>query len=421
MAERSLRDWLHHLERLHPKDIDLGLTRISAVGRVLGLVPYTIPVIMVAGTNGKGSVVYASDAMLRALGRRTGRYTSPHLLAYNERMVIDGEPASDAAILSAFEAIDAARGDITLTYFEFATLAALWLFREQAVEVAILEVGLGGRLDACNIVDADVAVITAIDLDHQHWLGDTVDAIAPEKAAIAREGRPVVLAEPDYPGSLFQTLRATGAVPLHAGDSWSWYEDAGRLEVRLAGGRGHLKVPVPKGLRPGNVAAAVQAMACVVSEDIDGGAVARALHDLTVPGRRERRNVLDRELVLDVAHNPAAMTALVEWLQAHPIPGRTFAALGLMSDKDLDAMAAQLALAVDGAWALAIPGIDRAQSPERIWEALDRVGIASPQADFGAETVWARLMEGSDAGDRIVICGSFHTVAGIMTLLPDHA
>ena len=146
MAERSLRDWLHHLERLHPKDIDLGLTRISAVGRVLGLVPYTIPVIMVAGTNGKGSVVYASDAMLRALGRRTGRYTSPHLLAYNERMVIDGESASDAAILSAFEAIDAARGDITLTYFEFATLAALWLFGEQAVEVAILEVGLGGRL-----------------------------------------------------------------------------------------------------------------------------------------------------------------------------------------------------------------------------------------------------------------------------------
>lgn len=419
MAERSLRDWLHHLERLHPKDIDLGLTRVSAVGRVLGLVPYTIPVITVAGTNGKGSVVYASDAMLRALGRRTGRYTSPHLMEYNERIVIDGEPASDSAIVSAFEVIDAARGDTTLTYFEFATLAALWLFREQAVEVAILEVGLGGRLDACNIVDAEVAVITAIDLDHQHWLGDTVDAIAPEKAAIAREGRPVVLAEPDYPESLFQRLRAIGAMPLHAGDSWSWHEDEDQLEVRLAGNRGRLKVPVPEGLRPGNVAAAVQALACIVPHDINGAAAVRALQGLTVPGRRERRQLLGRDLVLDVAHNPAAMTALVEWLQAHPTPGRTFAALGLMSDKDLDSMAARLAPAVDGAWALAIPGIDRAQAPERIWEALDRAGIAAPQKDFTADTVWARLMERSDAGDRLVICGSFHTVAGIMALLPE--
>ena len=420
MADRSLRDWLQHLERLHPKNIDLGLTRISAVGRILGLLPYTIPVLTVAGTNGKGSVVYSSEVMLRAHGRRTGRYTSPHLLAFNERICIDGEDAPDEAIVDAFETIEAARGDITLTYFEFATLAALWLFREQAVDVAILEVGLGGRLDASNMVDADLAVITAIDLDHQHWLGDTVEAIAPEKAAIARAGRPVVLAEPSYPDSLFSTLHDLGAAVLRAGDAWSWRHGE-QLEVKLAGDRGRVSVPVPAGLRPGNVAAAVQAVACMVGGDFSGDAAARALATLRVPGRRERREVAGRELVLDVAHNPAAMGALVQWLGEHPASGRSYAALGLMEDKDLGTMAGQLAEAVDGAWAMAIPSIDRALEPEQVWEALDHAGIAAPQAEFSCESVWERLLEGTGPGDRIIICGSFHTVAGIMAFLPGHA
>lgn len=413
----TLGDWLTYLEQLHPVDIDLGLPRVTSVAKKLGLLPYDPIVVTVAGTNGKGSVVYSADALLRAHGKRTGRYTSPHLLTYNERIAVDGEPVCDDDILSAFTTIEASRGDITLTYFEFATLAALWIFKQQAVDIAVLEVGLGGRLDAVNLLDADFAVITAIDLDHQHWLGDTVEKIAPEKAAIARAGRPVVLAEQAYPETLFSTLGDIEAQVLRANEQWSWCCVSKRLTVKLSESTDDLEFPVPEGLRASNVAAAVQLCACVLGENFDATRAARALGDLQVPARRQGLSVAGRHLLMDVAHNPAAMEALADYLLSHPVPGKTIAALGLMADKDLKSMAKFLATAVDGACALAILGIDRAENPEVIWAALDAEGVAIPQAEFTTEAVWAQLLAGTAPGDRVVVCGSFHTVAGIMALL----
>ena len=420
MPERSLDDWLKHLERIHPAEIDLGLARVSAVAREMGLATPTYRVLTVAGTNGKGSVVYASEAILRAHGLRTGRYTSPHLLRFNERIAVDGVPARDAQIVSAFEAIERARGEVTLTYFEFATLAALWVFREVQVDVAVLEVGLGGRLDAVNIVDCDLAVVTSIALDHQNWLGETLDAIAPEKAAVARSGRPVVLAEASYPESLDRTLAAIGAPSLRAGESWSWHGDSDAVVVR-ANSFPTLRAPVPPGLRAANVAAALRASMHLLNDDFREAPTLEALHALRVPARRQRLRWDDREWVLDVAHNPAAMKALATFLQMLPPARTTVAAFGAMRDKDLDAMTQALAAGVDGALALAIPGIERAGAPEAIWEALDKAGIAIAQNGFDANSVLQTLSERTEAGDRLVVCGSFHSVAGIMELLPAEA
>ncbi|EED33120.1 folylpolyglutamate synthase [gamma proteobacterium NOR5-3] len=417
MPDRTLGEWLRYLEQLHPVDIDLGLARVRIAAENLHLLPYDLDVITVAGTNGKGSVVYSSEAILRQHGKRTGRYTSPHLLTFNERIAVNGDPVSDEQILEAFTAIEAARGDVTLTYFEFATLAAFWIFKEQQVDVAIMEVGLGGRLDAVNVVDANLAVITAIDLDHQHWLGDTVEKIAPEKAAVARYGCPAVLAEPSYPATLFATLEEIGAQALHAGEHWFWQSDAQALSLRLHGSEETLSFVVPDGLRGGNVAAAIQVCACLLGPALDERLTARSLAGLRVPARRQIIHIAGRELLLDVAHNPAAMQAMVDYLNDRPIAGQTIAALGLMADKDLASMASALATGVDGACALAIPGIDRAASPEVIWQALDDVGVAIPQGEFSAEAVWTQLLAGSSAGDRLVVCGSFHSVAGIMSLL----
>lgn len=417
MPERSLGEWLQHLERIHPAEIDLGLSRTAEVARALDLLPYPPTVLTVAGTNGKGSVVSCSDALLRGHGLRTGRYTSPHLHDFNERIAIDDRPVPGDAIVEAFTAIEAARREITLTYFEFATLAALWLFRREAVDVAILEVGLGGRLDAVNIVDCDIAVITCIDLDHQHWLGDTVEKIAPEKAAVARSGRPVVLAESGYPRSLFTTLATIGATPLRAGDHWSWRSVDSGVAVAFDGARDPVRVPVPPGLLPVNVAAAVRACALLLRERFDGHAAAAALESLVIPGRRQLLHYEGREVLFDVAHNEGAMQALAAFLDELP-PARTVAAFGAMRDKDLASMAACLARAVDGACAVAIPGVARAAEPESVWQALDDEGIAIAQDDFTFEAVWRLLLGRSAPGDRLVICGSFHTVAGILALLP---
>lgn len=418
MPERSLAGWLSYLENLHPRAIDLGLERCAEVARRLALVPCARPVIIVAGTNGKGSVVHACDALLSAHGLRCGRYTSPHLRQFNERIVVAGRAAGDDAIVRAFAAVEAARGEVSLTYFEFATLAALLLFREAAPDVLILEVGLGGRLDAVNIVDADIAVITAIDLDHQQWLGDDRETIGREKAAVARPGRPVVLAESDYPASVGASLAAAGARVQQAGVQWHWHcaGSPPSLSLQLPAGPS-LRVPVPAGLRAGNIAAALCAASLQLGERFDAARALAALDGLSIPGRRQSLQHAGRELLLDVAHNPGAMRALAAALAAPGPRRRTFAALGVMADKDLPAMATALAAAVDGACALALPGIDRAQAAEAVWRALDSAGVAVAQSEFTVDAVWRQLLAGSAPGDRIVFCGSFHSVAAILNHL----
>ncbi|NUO76430.1 MAG: bifunctional folylpolyglutamate synthase/dihydrofolate synthase, partial [Lysobacter sp.] len=249
--QRTLADWLSHIERIHPKSIDMGLERIRAVAARLGLQRPGKKVITVGGTNGKGSTVAFIEAIARAAGKRVGAYTSPHLLAYNERVRIDGRDADDAALIEAFEAIEAARlrdGEIALTYFEYGTLAALWLFERAQLDLAILEVGLGGRLDATNIVDPDVAVITTVDLDHQDYLGDDRESIGFEKAGIARGWKPLVLGDDDPPSSVLRHAYAIGAsavrancdfffealpAQLDAAPQWRWREVGYRAELPM--------------------------------------------------------------------------------------------------------------------------------------------------------------------------------------------
>ena len=414
MAEPSdLAGWLERLEARHPRAIDLGLDRVGRVADRLGLRPFPGSVLTVAGTNGKGTVTHCAAALARCAGRRVGAYTSPHLLRFNERIAIDGEPVGDDAIVRAFAAIELARGDVSLSYFETATLAALWLFRAAAVDVAVLEVGLGGRLDATNIIDADVAVITRIGLDHCEWLGDTVEAIAVEKAGIARRGHPVVLAEPAYPDSLLPALAAVGARPLRAGRDWRWRCERGELEVTGTGGR-RLRVPLPDALEASNVAAALCAVDSLLA--LAPAAAARALTGLAVPGRRERRAWGGGELWLDVAHNADAATGLAGALaRAHP--RETHGLCAIMGDKDLPGIFAPLAAQLDSLRVCALPGLGRAAPAARLAEAARAAGLGAVMPAGDLVEGWQSLAPLVGAGARGVVFGSFFTVAGIMPLL----
>src|SRR5580704_4067201 len=237
---RTLADWLTLQESVHPHTFDMGLERVARVAGRLGVSEVACPVITVGGTNGKGSVAVHLEALLAARGARVGLFTSPHLLRYHERIRIGGAEVDDAALVGAFERIEAARADTTLTFFEYNTLAALLLFSDRQVQLAVLEVGLGGRLDATNVLPADVAVLASVGFDHRDYLGDTLDAIGAEKAGIFRARRPAVLGTPDMPASVFSHIHSLGARAIVAGRDFRWQLDGARwdyhgLNVHLAG------------------------------------------------------------------------------------------------------------------------------------------------------------------------------------------
>ncbi len=419
MTDMPLSQWLERLEKLHPSEIELGLERVRTVASRMGLLPLPAPSIAVAGTNGKGTTVAALEALAFAAGERTGACTSPHFLRFNERIRVDGEEATDAAIVAAFETIESARGDISLTYFEFGVLAALEVFRCADVSLYLLEVGLGGRLDAVNIVDADVAIITSIALDHQDWLGDDLGQIGVEKAGIARRDCPVVVAEPLPPGPMLQSLAEIGARPVLLGQDFFWSGDTGQAwNVGLVGGADYQQL-APTALHPGNLAAALQALElldCPASE----GAARKLLATLTVRGRRQHLNVGQRDYLLDVAHNPAALEGLMAYLARHPVAGKTLALFSVMSDKDVHAM---IALAGEGfdAWFVAdIPGVDRAAEADALGQALKGAGVNRITTSRNPREALCRAESVMLAGDRLVIFGSFHTVAQVLPELEKH-
>jgi dihydrofolate synthase/folylpolyglutamate synthase len=415
----TLAEWLAWQETLHPVAIDLGLERIAAVARDLGLLAPACPVITVAGTNGKGSSVALLEAMLRAAGYRVGVYTSPHLLRYNERIRIDGVAVSDADLCAAFARVDAARGERSLTYFEFGTLAALLLFAAADLQAMVLEVGLGGRLDAVNILDADVALVTAIDIDHSAWLGDDRDSIGREKAGIFRAGRPAVCGDPDPPGSVPAAARALGA-DWHGRDGafgyrvgerdWTWW---GR-EREYA----HLPLPALVGAHQlDNAAAVIQTLLCLEPRlPVARAALEQGLREVRLPGRFQRLPG-PVERVLDVAHNPQGARVLAQTLGREAVAGRTRLVLGMLADKDVAAFVTPLAGLVDQ-WYLGgldVPrGLDARALRERLPDELSagRVTLAEdvPSAYRGA-------MAEARPGDRVVVCGSFHTVAGVLAIL----
>jgi dihydrofolate synthase/folylpolyglutamate synthase len=344
MSRTSLDDWLHYQQQVHPRDIELGLERVHAVWRALGSPPAAPAVITVGGTNGKGSTVAFLDAMLAAMGKRVGCFTSPHLLRYNERVRVAGADVADAALLDAFERIEQARGPIPLTYFEFGTLAALWIFSQSELDAAVLEVGLGGRLDAVNIVDADVAIVTTVDLDHQDWLGADRDSIGREKAGIFRAGRPAIVGMRDPPQALMHEAQRLGANVLRAGEAFQARSHANGWRWECAGTV--MELPLPALQAPGqidNAAAALTALhvlrdrlgwnAQALALGIRTAHVAARLQQFAKPGAPD--------LVIDVGHNPQAARALAGWLAAQPSQP-TIAVFGALSDKDVDGIAAPL-------------------------------------------------------------------------------
>lgn len=433
---RTLEDWLEYQLHIHPKSIDMGLERISEVAMRLGIKKPASRVITVGGTNGKGSTVAFLEAIARAAGWKVGTYTSPHILQYNERVRLDGKQASDEHFIAAFEKIEHARrsepshvashlplqegegkkNEIPLTYFEFATLAALLIFAEQPLDLVILEVGLGGRLDATNIIDPDIAVITTVDLDHQDYLGPDRESIGFEKAGIIRAMKPVVFGEKDPPSSALRRAYELGAIAIRGHsdylmdrleNSWRWREPGYEIELPLPA----LAAPV----QIENAATAIAALRAL-SDDISDAAIIIGVGDAKVPGRLQRISQ-QPDIVLDVAHNPQAANQVVQWLGA--VPKKTFAVFSALADKDIEAIVAILAPHIQ-AWFLV--GIEdagpRGLSAEQLQIrllAFSANAVISCHQDVAAGLEAARLQASSE--DRILVFGSFHTVAAAMKAL----
>ena len=407
MSLSVLDVWLRRLELLHPTAIDLGLDRCRDVASRLDLLDSNIITVTVAGTNGKGSTVSVMEAILVASGLPVGAFTSPHLVRYNERIRVDGREVADEIIVNAFQAIDEARGAISLTYFEFNTLAALWIFKMLGVNYQLLEVGLGGRLDAVNIIDANVSIITAIGLDHQEWLGSDVQTIAVEKCGIGREGRPCIVADANAPAAVSEELMRIGAIEIAAGrdyrfDNWVYCGlDGSEFEWQ-----------VREGVLPLNAAAGLAAMdALKIKTDSD--LVASAMRRVVLKGRRERLQYGRIEVILDVAHNPDAASELEHFLSDDQQRKHTVAIFAVMADKDAGAMVRHLEQVVDE-WVLPSGiGGERGQLPD----VLARYIRAPVYVEPSFESAWQRALIQLNGQGRLLIFGSFFTVGQGMSTL----
>jgi dihydrofolate synthase/folylpolyglutamate synthase len=408
-----LADWLDWQQSAHPKEIELGLGRVARVLARTGWRAPTRPVITIAGTNGKGSCVALLDAMLRAGGYQVGTFTSPHLVDYRERVRVDGRWISEASLVAAFERIADARGPDSLTFFEFSTLAALLVFETRAPDVLLLEVGMGGRLDAVNVVDADVAVVTSVGLDHLEWLGNDAESIAREKAGIFRPGRAAICGTSDPPSSLLATAEQLGSVLRLRGrdfdvrasgeGTWDYVDRSGELE--------RLPTPALEGVvQTGNAATAIAALRALGDRlPLERSAIERGLREVRLPGRFQRTTGRDGvEWVFDVAHNPDAAIVLAANLARCPVPGRTLAVCGMLVDKDVAGVIGPLRDAVS-VWFAATTGGSRGMSDSDLVRRAAPAGVEMIAAGTVPEAM--RLAARSArAGDRVVVFGSFLTV-----------
>ena len=420
----SLDRWLSYLHHLHARDVELGLQRIRQVWQALGTPSLAPCVISVGGTNGKGSTVALLQAMLAASGRRVGVYTSPHLIRYTERVQIAGVEASAEDFCIAFERIEQARGQITLTYFEFGTLAAFLLFAQADLDVAILEVGLGGRLDAVNLLDADASIVTTVDLDHQDWLGTDRDSIGREKAGIFRAGRPALIGDHAPPDGLLDIAAAMQVDLIRAGVAFRAVVGGENWRFRY----GSTDLLLPRPALPGarQLDNAAVAVACLHSLRERLGwqpeALAEGLRSVRLAGRLQ---VLadTPQLLVDVAHNPQAAQVLATWLQEHPRTGHSVAVFSALADKDITGIA-QVLQALISTWHV-VPildagprGLDAASVAARLGKVAG-VGHIRTHGDLPEALAAAR--QSCCASDRIVVFGSFHVAGALLAQIAAEA
>lgn len=409
----SLAEWLAWQEQFHPRPIDLGLERVTSVFSRLADKPDSVPTVTVAGTNGKGSCVAFLESIYRAQGYRVGCYTSPHILRYNERIRVDGLPVSDDVICAAFERIDAVRGDTSLSYFEFGTLAALDIFSRAKVDVRILEVGLGGRLDAVNMIDADVALVTTIGIDHVDWLGHTLEDIGREKAGIFRAHCPAVIGDRQVPATLLQTGKDKQAKILQLGEGFDyekhpdcWHWRAG--DVRLS----DLPFPALQGEHQFcNASAVIMAVMSLQScLPVEQSAIADGLKNVSLSGRFQ---LIEGEvpILLDVGHNPQAVHTLGTYLQTS-FPGvKIHAVFAMMKDKDIPGVLKVMQDRI-AYWYLAPlknPRAATADMLEPFFQQLNLKNVKAGYADFNA--AFADASAHAEPGDLILVFGSFFLVS----------
>lgn len=425
MTTRNLEQWLSYLEQLHPNEIDMGLARVKDVAQRLGLPRIAEKVVTVTGTNGKGSTCAFLASLVTQQNLQVGVYSSPHLLHYNERVRINGQDVSDQQLCAAFTAVEAARGDTSLTYFEMGTLAAFWLFAQAELDVVILEVGLGGRLDAVNIIDADVSVITNIGIDHNDWLGDTRESVAYEKSGIFRTGRTAVCGDLNPPEPILTTASSLNTPLLLRGrdfdlqvdqSSWNWHGVDAQCQALQLNDIPLLNLPIE------NAALALQVYAAL---DLpwQADALLQGLQSAHIPGRLQKVEIFYQgrtlQLLLDVAHNPHAAQYLAQRLQTQPVKGQRLAVLGMLDDKDLAGVLTCIQSQF-ASWAVAALPSPRSCKAEQLEGQLQHSGasvMAYPSIAAAIEAQCALATE----DDQIVIFGSFFTVAEALKWLTTRA
>ena len=411
--QQSLPAWLAYLESLHPKTIALGLERVAAVQQRLNLIP-NFPVIVVGGTNGKGSVCAMLEAILHAAGYRVGCYTSPHLLRYNERVRIGKHEVADAKLCASFAAIEQVRNEIPLTYFEFGTLAAMQCFIANQVEVAILEVGLGGRLDAVNVFDAECAVVTSIDIDHVDYLGETREKIAYEKAGIFRKNKVAIFGDVDMPVPIASEAKRVGAHLWQLGQQFGYKKDLQQWNYVGELKRHALPIPALRGAYQLNNASSVLAALDALREKLPVSmeAVRRGLTEVTLAARFQ---IVPGKpmLILDVAHNPHAARSLAKNLQALPPTGKTFAVIAMLKDKDMAGVVAALRSVVD-VWLVAGVDAPRGATAAELAEVLQAAQLKNVQCFSTISDAVHHAYNQAGDDDRIAALGSFYTVAEVM-------
>jgi dihydrofolate synthase/folylpolyglutamate synthase len=408
--EFSLVEWLEYLEQRHSCEIQLGLTRVYAVAESMQLLKPSAKVITVAGTNGKGSTVAALEAIYHAAGYKVGTYTSPHLLKFNERIRINKQPISDNTLCLAFSLIEKSRGEIPLTYFEVVTLSALWYYKEQEIDIILLEVGLGGRLDATNIIDADVAIISTIDFDHQEYLGSTLDAIAFEKAGILRTGKPCIYADFEPPSAIISRVKEKQAIGFYLGTDYQIKEEINHFSLTCLGKIKRFPKPC---IQLKAAASALVAVECMQSSlPVSYDTQVKAMQEISVPGRLDLHKG-EINVLYDVSHNPQAVRLLADYVKQSKCTGKIHAVFSALLDKDVRGLISPLRDCVDR-WYPAQLNNKRAASQEMLVHAFYDVGLDITQVYANPETAFLMAKTEAKPQDLIIVYGSFYTVAAIM-------